>query len=58
MASFLMLVWINDVLKSVRKSFQLPKSAGVFAKACLVKAEAQVAAEPSSMNERVKVIFF
>ena len=57
-ASFLMSVWMNDILKSVKKLPQLLKSAGVFARACLVKVEAQVAVEPSFMNERVNTIFF
>ena len=58
MASFLTSPWINDMLKSVKKVAQLPKPAGVFARACLAKVEAHVVVEPSFMNERVKANFF
>ena len=58
MASFLTSAWINDVLKSVKKSTQFLKSAGVFARAFLAKVEAHVVVEPSFMNERENVIFF
>ena len=58
MASFLTLIWINDVLKSARKAVQVPSVGMVSSRAFLVKADAQIAADPSFMKDRAKAIFF
>ena len=47
MASFLMSMWINDVLKSAWKAVHVPNDGGVSARAFLVKVDAQIAADPS-----------
>ena len=57
MASFLTLIWINDVLNSLMKLVQFPKVGGLSARAFLVKVEAQVAADLSLMKDKAKAIF-
>ena len=56
-ASFLTSMWINDVLKSAWKAVHVPSDGGVSARAFLVKVDAQMAADPSFMNDRVKAMF-
>ena len=58
MASFLTSMWINDALKSARKAVQVPSVGMVSARAFLVKVDAQIAANPAFMKDRVKAIFF
>ena len=57
-ASFLTSMWINDVLKSAWKAVHIPSDGGVSARAFLVKVDAQMAADPSFMKDRVKAIVF
>ena len=56
-ASFLTSMWINDVLKLVWKAVHVPSDGGVSARAFLVKVDAQIAADPSFMKDRVKAMF-
>ena len=56
-ASFLTSMWINDVLKSAWKAVHVPSDGGVSARAFLVKVDAQMAADPSFMKDRVKAMF-
>ena len=57
MASFLTSTWMNDALKSAWKAVHVPSEGGVSARAFLVKVDAQMAADPSFMNDRVKAMF-
>ena len=57
MASFLTSMWINEVSNSLMKLFQFPRVGGLSARAFLVKVEARVAADPSFMKDKAKVIF-
>ena len=54
MALFLTSMWMNDVLKSAWKAAHVPSDGGVSARAFLVKVDAQMAADPSFMKDRVK----
>ena len=56
-ASFLTSMWINDVLKSAWKAVHVLSDGGVSARAFLVKVDAQMAADPSFMNDRAKAMF-
>ena len=56
-ASFLTSMWINNVLKSAWKAVHVPSDGGVSARAFLVKVDAQMAADPSFMKDRVKAMF-
>ena len=56
-ALFLTSMWINDVLKSAWKAVHVPSDGGVSARAFLVKVDAQMAADPSFMNDRAKAMF-
>ena len=49
---------MKDVLKSALKAAHVPKFGIARARAFLVKVDAQVAAEPSFIKERVKAILF
>ena len=53
MASFLTSMWMNEVLNSLTKLFQFPRVSGLSVRAFLVKVEAQVAADPSFMKDKV-----
>ena len=57
MASFLTSMWTNDVLKSVWKVVHIPSMGVGSTRAFLVKVDTQVAADPSFMKDRAKVIF-
>ena len=57
-ASFLTLMWINDVLKSVWKVVHVPSDGVESVRAFFVKVDAQIAANPSFMKVRVKAMFF
>ena len=57
-ASFLTSIWMNDVLKSARKAIQVLSVGTASASTFLVKVDAQIAADPSFMKDRVKAIFF
>ena len=57
-ASFLMSMWINDVLKSSWKAVHVPSDGVESERAFLVKVDAQMVADPSFMKDRVKVIVF
>ena len=57
MASFLMSMWINDVLKLAWKAVHVPSNGGVSARAFLVKMDAQMAADPSFIKDKVKAMF-
>ena len=48
---------MNDILKSAWKAVQVPSDGGVSARAFLVKVDAQMAADPSFMKDRVKAMF-
>ena len=56
-ALFLTSMWINDVLKLVWNTAQVPSDGGVSARAFLVKVDAQMAADPSFMKDRAKAMF-
>ena len=58
MASFLTSMWMNDVLKSAWKAVHVPSDGGVSVRAVLVKVDAQMAADPSFMKDKVKAMFF
>ena len=58
MASFLTLMWINDVLKSAWKAVHVPSDGGVSARAFLVKVDAQIASDPSFIKDKAKAMFF
>ena len=58
MASFLTSMWMNDVLKSVWKAIHVPSDGGVSARAFLVKVDTQIAANPSFIKDKAKVMFF
>ena len=55
-ASFLTSMWINNVLKSAWKAVHVPSDGGVSVRAFLVKVDAQMAADPSFMKDRVKAM--
>ena len=55
-ASFLTSMWINDVLKSAWKAVHVPSDGGVSARAFLVKVDAQMAADPSFIKDKVKAM--
>ena len=57
-ASFLTSMWMNDVLKSAWKAVHVLSDGGVSARAFLVKVDAQIAADPSFIKDRVKAMFF
>ena len=57
-ASFLMSMWINDVLKLLWKAVHVPSDGVGSERAFLVKVDAQMAADLSFMKDRVKVIVF
>ena len=56
-ASFLMSMWINDILKSAWKAVHVPSDGGVSARAFLVKVDAQMAADPSFIKDKAKAMF-
>ena len=56
-ASFLMSMWINDILKLAWKAVHVPSDGDVSARAFLVKVDAQMVADPSFMKDRVKAMF-
>ena len=56
-ASFLMSMWINDVLKLVWRAVHVLSDGGVSARAFLVKVDAQMAADPSFIKDKVKAMF-
>ena len=56
-ASFLMSMWMNDILKSAWKAVHVPSDGGVSARAFLVKVDAQMAADPSFIKDRAKAMF-
>ena len=56
-ASFLTLIWINDVLKSAWKAIHVPSDGVGSKRAFLVKVDAQMAADPSFMKDRAKAMF-
>ena len=56
-ASFLTSMWINDVLKSAWKAVHVLSDGGVSARAFLVKVDAQMAADPSFIKDKVKAMF-
>ena len=56
-ASFLTLMWMNDILKSVWKAAHVPSDGGVRARAFLVKVDAQMAADPYFIKDKAKVMF-
>ena len=58
MASFLTSMWMNDVLKSAWKAVHVPSDGGVSARAFLVKVDAQIAADPPFIKDKVKAMFF
>ena len=49
---------MNDILKSVWKAVHVPSEGGVSARAFLVKVDAQIAADPSFIKDKAKVMFF
>ena len=57
MASFLTSMWMNDALKSAWKAVHVPSDGGVSARAFLVKVDAQIAADPSFIKDKVKATF-
>ena len=57
MASFLMSMWMNDVLKLAWKAAHVPSDGGVSARAFLVKVDAQIAADPSFIKDKAKAMF-
>ena len=57
-ASFLMSMWINDVLKLSWKAVHVPSDVVESERAFLVKVDAQMAADLSFMKDRVKAMFF
>ena len=57
MASFLMSMWINDILKSAWKAVHIPSDGGVSVRAFLVKVDAQMAADPSFIKDKAKAMF-
>ena len=58
MASFLTSMWMNDILKSAWKAVHVLSDGGVSARALLVKVDAQIAADPSFIKNKEKVMFF
>ena len=56
-ASFLMSMWMNDVLKSAWKAAHVLSNGGVSARAFLVKVDAQMAADPSFIKDKAKAMF-
>ena len=57
-ASFLMSMWINDVLKLLWKAVHVPSVGVGSERAFLVTVDAQMAADPSFMKDRAKAIVF
>ena len=57
-ALFLTSMWMNDVLKSAWKAVHVPSDGGVSARAFLVKVDAQIAADPSFIKDKAKVMLF
>ena len=57
-ALFLTSIWINDDLKSAWKAIHIPSDGVESTRAFLVKVDAQIAADPSFIKDRVKVMFF
>ena len=57
MASFLTSMWMNDILKSAWKAVHVLSDGGVSARALLVKVDAQIAADPSFIKDKVKAMF-
>ena len=57
-ALFLTSMWINDVLKLSWKAIHVPSDGVESEKAFLVKVDSQMAADPSFMKDRAKVMFF
>ena len=57
-ASFLTSMWINDVLKSLWKVVHVPSDGVESERAFLVKVDAQMAADPSFIKDRVKAMVF
>ena len=58
MASFLTLIWINDVLKLAWKAVHVPSDGVESERAFLVKVDAQIVADPSFIKNRAKAMFF
>ena len=56
-ASFLMSMWMNDVLKLAWKAVHVPSDGGVSARAFLVKVDAQIVADPSFIKDKAKAMF-
>ena len=57
MASFLMSMWINDILKLAWKAVHVLSDGGVSVRAFLVKVDAQIAADPSFIKDKAKAMF-
>ena len=57
-ASFLMSMWINDVLKLSWKAVHVPSDGVESKRAFLVKVNAHMAADPSFMKDRAKAMVF
>ena len=55
-ASFLMSMWINNILKSVWKAVHVLSDGGVSVRAFLVKVDAQMAADPSFIKDKAKAM--
>ena len=58
MASFLTLMWMNDILKSAWKAVHVLSDGGVSVRAFLVKVDAQIVADPSFIKDKAKAMFF
>ena len=57
-ASFLTSMWMNDILKLSWKAVHVPSDGVESERAFSAKVDAQMAADPSFMKDRVKAIVF